>query len=81
MKGTACYYSPKLQRVAVLTEYGYTVFDIEHGSVSIGDAISGDLNIHGGVTLFNETKKEQLAVFVEAIQATKQYALNLLSQI
>jgi hypothetical protein len=68
-------------RAAVLTEYGYTVFDIEHGEVSIGDEISGNLDDHGSQDLTNQTTRQTLSVYIEAIQATPSNAQSLLSRI
>ncbi|MFQ2048175.1 hypothetical protein ACK34J_04365 [Aeromonas veronii] len=69
------------QRVAVLTDYGYTIFDIEDGEVSMGDEITGNLNDHGSQNLTNQTNRQQLSVYVEAIEATPSAAQNLLSSI
>jgi len=69
------------QRVAVLTDYGYTIFDIEDGEVSMGDEIIGSLNDHGSQNLTNQTTRQQLSVYVEAIEATPSAAQNLLSNI
>ncbi|MBL0559470.1 hypothetical protein ACQUZQ_08300 [Aeromonas veronii] len=69
------------QRVAVLTDYGYTIFDIEDGEVSMGDEITGNLNDHGSQNLTNQTNRQQLSVYVEAIEATPSAAQNLLSNI
>jgi len=67
------------QRAAVLTEYGYTVFDIEHGEVSINDLISGNLDDHGSHDLSNQTTGHSLSVYIEAIQASLKSAQSLLS--
>jgi hypothetical protein len=69
------------QRVAVLTDYGYTVFDIEYGEVSVGDQISGNLDDHGSQSLTNQTTRQPLSVYIEAIQATPSSARSLLSRI
>ncbi|UNU87539.1 hypothetical protein [Aeromonas dhakensis] len=69
------------QRVAVLTDYGYTIFDIEDGEVSIGDEITGNLDDHGSQDLTNQTTRQQLLAYIEAIQVTPSAAQNLLSNI
>ncbi len=69
------------QRVAVLTDYGYTVFDIEYGEVSMGDEITGNLDDHGSQDLTNQTTRQELSVYIEAIQATPSAAQSLLSYI
>ena len=78
MKGIVQGYSRNRQRVAVLTDYGYTVFDMDHGEVSLGDAITGNLDDHGSMVLLNETTGHKLSVCIEAIQATKSAAESLL---
>lgn len=69
------------QRAVVLTDFGYTVFDIENGSLSIEDKISGNLDDHGSQNLTNKTTGQALSVYIEAIQATASFAESLLSQI
>lgn len=78
MKGIVQGYSSNYKRIAVMTDYGYTVFDIEQGQISLGDVITGNLNVHGWTVLTNETKKQKLSVYIEAIQATKEFAESLL---
>ena len=70
------------ERIAVLTNHGYTVFDITEGSdVDIGDIISGPLNEHGSRVVANITKKQMLFVYIEAIQETRHTAESLLINI
>ncbi|MFB0583056.1 hypothetical protein [Aeromonas salmonicida] len=69
------------QRVAVLTDYGYTIFDIEDGEVSMGDEVTGNLDDHGSQDLTNQTTRQQLFAYIEAIQVTPLAAQNLLSNI
>jgi hypothetical protein len=73
--------SKNKQRVAVLTDYGYTVFDIHDGEASLNDEISGSLDDHGSQDLTNQTTKHSLSVYIEAIQATPAAAQSLLSHI
>lgn len=68
-------------RVAVLTDYGYTVFDIYSGETSIGDVLIGSLDEHGEVELKNLNTGDSLDVFIEAIHATRDTAIQLLQSI
>lgn len=70
--------SKNKQRVAVLTDDGYTVFDIHDGEVSMNDEITGALGDHGSHDLTNQTTKHKLSVYIEAIQATPAAAQSLL---
>lgn len=79
MKGVVKGISADRQRIAVLTEYGYTVFDIEDGSVEINDVISGYLDEHGSQALSNQTSGRKLYVYIEAIGASQESCLSLLS--
>lgn len=74
--GTVKYQSSN--RFAVITDHGYTVFDIEHGELSIEDRVSGCLDMHGHQDLTNQTTGHKLSAYIEAIQATQQAALDLL---
>lgn len=80
MKGTVKIINTITNRTAVETDYGYTVFDIEHGSVQLNDILSGDLDSHGSQRLRNHTSDDDLEVYVEAVQATQQSAKQLLIQ-
>lgn len=81
MQGIVKGLSKNKSRAAVLTDYGYTVFDIEHGDVSMDDEIIGNLDDHGSQDLTNQTTKQKLSVHIEAIQATQEFARSLLSHI
>ncbi len=65
-------------RVAALTDYGYTVFDIHSGETFVGDTLVGNLDEHGSVELQSLSTGERLDVFIEAIQATRDATLRLL---
>lgn len=77
MKGIVKGFSKNKQRIAVLTDFGYTVLDIYDGEVSIGDEITGNLGDHGAQDLTKQT----LSAYIEAIQATPESAQSLLSRI
>jgi hypothetical protein len=79
MQGIVKAFSKNKQRVAVLTEYGYTVFDIENGEVSLNDTIIGNLDDHGSHDLTNQTTRHKISVYIEAIQASLESAQSLLS--
>jgi hypothetical protein len=81
MQGTVKGISANKQRIAVITDYGYTVFDIEDGEVESGDVISGYLNEHGSQVLTNQTTGHKLYVYVEAIGASRETAISLLSRL
>lgn len=70
MQGTVKGLSHNRQRAAVLTDSGYTVFDLVHGEVNLLDVISGDLDTHGAVEVTNLTTTRTLSAHIEAIQAT-----------
>ena len=81
MTGEVKYLSRSGRRAAVITDYGYTVFDIAHGELSVGDTVTGFLDDHGDQDLTNRTTGHKLSVYIEAIQATQQNALDLLRYI
>lgn len=81
MQGIVKGFSRNKQRVAVLTDEGYTVFDINDGEVSIDDLITGVLDDHGSQDLTNQTTKQKISVYIEATQATPTSAQSLLSRI
>lgn len=81
MQGIVKRLSKNKQRVAVLTDDGYTVFDLNYGEVFINDTITGALDDHGAQELTNQTTKQRLSVYIEAIQATPAAAQSLLSRI
>lgn len=64
-------------RAAVLTEYGYTVFDIIDGDVAVHDEVTGSLDDHGDAVIANATTGQTVAVYIEAIHATRESALLL----
>lgn len=77
MKGIAQYVSSNRQRVAALTDEGYTVFDIEDGEVNPHDVLSGCLDDHGSTVLSNQTTGQKVHVYIEAIQASQASADHL----
>ena len=62
----------------MLTERGYTVFDIENGEASLNDVIIGNLDDHGSHDLTNQTTRHKISVYIEAIQASLEFAQSLL---
>jgi len=78
MKGIVQGWSKNRHRIAVLTDNGYVVFDIEYGEAFIGDIITGNLDDHGRQVLTNQTTLESLFVCIEAIHASKECAESLL---
>lgn len=78
MQGIVKGLSHDRQRVAVLTDTGYTVFDLVHGEAEVNDVISGDLASHGSQDLTNLTTSHTLSAHIEAIQATTLSARSLL---
>ena len=62
----------------MLTDLGYTVFDIISGEVEIDDVITGPLDEHGHQDLTNLKTRRTLSVYIEAIQATPTAARSLL---
>ncbi len=80
MQGTVKGLSSNQQRAAVLTDDGFTVFDIEDGEVAMGDRLSGCLDEHGSTVLSNRTSGHKVDVYIEAIQATPEFAQTLLDQ-
>lgn len=78
MQSTVKGLSANRQRAAVLTDEGFTVFDIEDGEVSMGDVLSGCLDDHGSTVLSNRTTGHKVDVYIEAIQATPEFARSLL---
>lgn len=66
--------------VMVNTDYGYTVFELlEDCDIYLGDEIFGDLDSNGEVKLKNLRTNEQMDVYVQGIQCSKEFALGLLN--
>ena len=78
MKGIVCGISSNKVFYAVRTDLGYTVFEVRHGDISLGDEIFGDLDSHGDANLRNHSQGNVIEAYVQAIQATKQAAERLL---
>lgn len=65
-------------RIAILTNDGYTIADIEYGEANIEDVVTGALDDHGNAALINTTTGDSLDVYIEAIYATASSAGMLL---
>jgi|GEM_PF-3256681 len=74
MKGIVKCMSANKIRVAVLTEYGYTVFDVEGGEIEYGNIITGSLDEHGFQVVTNESTGRKASVYIEAVQASPKSA-------
>ena len=74
MKGIVKSMSANKMRVAVLTEYGYTVFDVDDGNFTEGDIVSGSLDDHGFQVVTNESTGRKESVYIEAVQASSKSA-------
>lgn len=78
MRGKVILINRKTNRAAIETESGgVTVFDTED-FLSHLDIITGDMETHGDVTLFNETKNERMRGRIEAYDCTLTNAEGLL---
>lgn len=80
MKGVVRGISSNRVRCSVATDDGLTVFDITSGDTFVGDVVIGNLDEHGDVTLISETSGQSISAYVEAIQATPEFAQHLLNQ-
>lgn len=80
MKGIVRGISKNRVRCAVATDYGFTVFDITSGETFIGDVIVGNLDDHGDATLRSQGSGQKISAYVEAIQASAEFAQQLLDQ-
>jgi hypothetical protein len=67
-------------RIAIFTDYGYTVADVQSGEVNINDVVFGNLDDHGDAELKNQTTGHTLSVYIEAIQASAEIARGMLGQ-
>jgi hypothetical protein len=65
-------------RIAILTDYGYTVADVQDGEANINDVVFGNLDDHGDAVLKNHTTGHTLSVYIEAIQASAEIARGML---
>jgi hypothetical protein len=66
------------ERIAILTDYGYTIADVQDGEFNINDSVSGDLDDHGDCLLVNHTTGQTLSVQVVAIQTNTETARDML---
>ncbi|MED4581864.1 hypothetical protein P9578_03625 [Brevibacillus choshinensis] len=66
---------------ALLTECNtFSIVEVlENTMPELGDIISGEIESLGGETLYNETKKETLEVFIQDIYADRSEALRQLN--
>ena len=80
MNGVVQGISKNRVRCAVSTDYGFTVFDITSGDTFLGDVVVGNLDDHGDAVLISESTGQALEVYVEAIQATRAFAQQLLDR-
>jgi hypothetical protein len=78
MKGIVVARNLRNQRYAVETDFGYTVFDLRDGSISVSDVLSGCLEDPGDTTLRNESTGSSVSVHIEAIKASPINARSLL---
>ena len=79
MNGQITFINQRRGMAAVLTSNGgFTVIELLGGyDVQIGDVVSGDLESHGGETIYNNTQMESMDVYIQGIHCTKQNAINL----
>ena len=66
-------------RYAIKTGYGYVIADGEAHVLRVGDQVVGWLRNHGDVTVRNRESGEDLALYVEAFDATAEGVRALLS--
>ena len=65
---------------ALITENGgYTSFELLGHEVEPEDIITGDLEQMGNKTWYNNTKMEEIEVFVQDIYGSRQIALSIIS--
>ena len=80
MKANVITINHKKGVVAVETANGITVFELLGGyEVELGDIISGRLESLGSETFRNETKQENLDVYVQGIHCSPQIAKQLMA--
>ena len=82
MKGTVELISPRHAMIGVRTENDdYSVLELLGGyDLKVGDILIGKLDSLGGEEIKNITQNETWDVFIQDIYASKQSALNLMSQ-
>ncbi|MFZ3286209.1 MAG: hypothetical protein WA191_05120 [Telluria sp.] len=80
MDGTVILCNNSIQRFAVRTADGITVFDLQSGELAMHHVVSGNLDDHGDQQLLNLTTAAPLSVYIEAIHADRATAIHLLSQ-
>ncbi len=80
MKGHVIAVNARKGFVAVSTDDGITVFELLGGyEVEIDDVISGNLDSLGGESFKNETKLEDMEVYVQGIHCTGLDAKSLMA--
>jgi hypothetical protein len=58
----------------------YTIIEVPHVGLEIGDLVSGDFDSVGSTILKNDTKDELLHVFIQAVNVTLEQSVNALRQ-
>lgn len=81
MKGEVAFLNTKRGMAALITENDeYTSFEVLGPfNIELGDTISGDLESLGGELWQNETKMEEIEVFVEDIYGNRDIVLSIIS--
>lgn len=79
MEGRIVFVNHKREMAALLTDGGYTVFELLGSEVDAGDVITGDLESLGRETWQNATKKEKIDVAVEDIHCSRAIAIRFIS--
>ena len=80
MQGIVKGVSASHHRIAVLTDEGYAILDLDDGEARMNDTITGVLDDHGDQEVTNTTTGHRLSVTIVAIQATRTAAQSLLSR-
>ncbi len=70
--------NPRIGRIAVLTEQGYTVVDLIDGDARPQHRLAGQLQECGLVCLSNRTTGEPVEAVIEAVHASRSFASSLL---
>ncbi|WKN23945.1 hypothetical protein [Azotobacter vinelandii] len=72
-----------IPRYAIQTEEGYVVVDVESGDLAFQHVVIGErsaIEEYGHTTMLNHSTGETVEVFVEAVKATREFAIRLLRE-
>jgi hypothetical protein len=81
MKGTVLIVNKDKGLIALQDASGeYTIVEVPHVGLEVGDMVSGEFNSEGSTILRNDTKDELLHVFIQEVNVTLEHVVEVLGK-